>query len=56
MQIPLTNAYGDRIGHIEIQDQLVHDLLEVEKMPTLWLGYRVRDDKIEKFILQQIQE
>lgn len=56
MQVPLTNSYGDRIGHIEIQDRLVDDLLKADTMPTLWLGYRIRGDQIEKFILRQIEE
>lgn len=50
MQIPLTNTYGDPIGHVEIDDKVVEEVIETT--PQLWLGYRVRNDEVEKFILQ----
>lgn len=49
-RIPLTNPFGQKIGEIEIEDVFVNQVLETT--PTLWLGYRVRNDEIEKFILR----
>lgn len=50
MQIPLTNTYGTRIGHIEIDDQ--YPQLILDTTPHLELGYLVRDEMVEKFVLR----
>lgn len=48
--IPLMNPFGDRIGQIEIEDIFTEVILDT--MPRLELGYLVRYDEIEKFVLK----
>lgn len=49
-RIPLTNAYGDKIGDVELNDATADMILA--ETPDLGLGFRIREEKIERFILR----